>query len=675
MPNPLLSLASTLARMLPMPFKRALYRLPVLARFVRRTLNRAAPAGLTETEIAAGLAAGFRMELDLHSEKDYWLGTYEPDLQDALKALVQPGWTVYDVGANVGYITLMLARLTAPDGRVFAFEALPANQERWRHNVACNALEGRVHLVPAAVTDACGAARFLIGPSDDMGKAAGSAGRSLDYAETIEVPALSLDDFVYAQGNPPPALVKMDIEGGEVLALPGMRRLLQEARPVLLLELHGPESARAAWEALTAAGYSLHRMVRGFPQVRTLDELDWKAYLVGMPDRPQTAGRRPSSTTGNRQPATGNPKPLAPLALQQRVLPSYRAPFFDLLAQAAGGLHLFAGQPLAVESIVSADPAAMPHVQVAWGRNHHFRDPSSRAFLCWQSGLLKWLARIQPRALIVEANPRYLSNWFAVRWMHRRGGVVLGWGLGAPRSGNPLERAFRLAYLRSLDGLIAYSQRGAAQYRALGLQNVFVAHNAAAPRPAAPPPERPWPPAQPLTVLFVGRLQARKRLDLLFRACAALPADLQPRVLVVGDGPARAQFEAAAAAHYPHVRFLGALHGEALRPHFAAADLFVLPGTGGLAVQQAMAHALPVIVAQGDGTQDDLVRPENGWQIPPGDLAALTDTLREALSDPARLRRMGAESYRIVRDEINLERMAAAFVEAVEGRPSPTPSP
>ncbi len=354
------------------------------------------------------------------------------------------------------------------------------------------------------------------------------------------------------------------------------------------------------------------------------------------------------------------------LALQQRVLPAYRTAFFETLAQTAGGLHLFAGQPLPVESIISAAEGAMPHVQVTWGDNRHFRDPSSRFFLCWQRGLLSWLEASDPAALIVEANPRYLSNWPAIRRMRRRGRPVLGWGLGAPRSGNPLERASRLAYLRSLDGVIAYSRRGAEQYRALGLERVFVAPNAAAPRPAAPPPERPWPPRRPLTVLFVGRLQARKRLDLLFQACAALPADLQPRLLIVGDGPARAQFEAQAARRYPAARFLGAQHGEALLPHLAAADLFVLPGTGGLAVQQAMSAALPVIVAQGDGTQDDLVRPENGWQVPPGDLPALTETLRRALSNPARLRRMGEASYRIVRDEINLERMAAAFVEAVE---------
>ncbi|GAB4534129.1 MAG: hypothetical protein Fur0018_23860 [Anaerolineales bacterium] len=283
----LLSLAAALARILPLPLKRALYRFPVLARFLRRALNRAAPTGLTETEIAAGLAAGFRMALDLQSEKDYWLGTYEPDLQAALKALVQPGWTVYDVGANVGYVTLMLAKAVGAQGQVYAFEALPANQERWRRTVALNALQGRVHLIPAAVAEASGTVPFLIGPSDDMGKAAGSAGRSLDYADSIEVPALALDDFVYAQGNPPPALLKMDIEGGEVLALPGMRRLLHEAHPLLLLELHGPESARAAWDALTAAGYTLHRMAHGFPQVHTLDELDWKAYVLGRLSAPR----------------------------------------------------------------------------------------------------------------------------------------------------------------------------------------------------------------------------------------------------------------------------------------------------------------------------------------------------------------------------------------------------
>jgi len=216
--------------------------------------------------------------------------------------------------------------------------------------------------------------------------------------------------------------------------------------------------------------------------------------------------------------------------------------------------------------------------------------------------------------------------------------------------------------------MLAYSQRGAEQYRRAGLpaERVFVAPNAAAPRPIAPPPHRPLSFSGQPQVLFVGRLQARKRLDLLLQACASLPEEIQPELIVVGDGPAMGEFQALAQSIYPRARFLGAQQGAELQASFAAADLFVLPGTGGLAVQEAMAHALPVIVAEGDGTQEDLVRPANGWLVPPGELQPLADALQQALSDASRLRKMGLESYRIVAEEANLERMVEVFVTAVE---------
>ena len=154
-------------------------------------------------------------------------------------------------------------------------------------------------------------------------------------------------------------------------------------------------------------------------------------------------------------------------------------------------------------------------------------------------------------------------------------------------------------------------------------------------------------------------------MDSLLRACASLPGELQPRLVVVGDGPERESLERLAKEIYPRVEFPGARHGLELAQFYAEADLFVLPGTGGLAVQQAMAQALPVIVARGDGTQDDLVRPANGWQIPPDDLPALTDTLRLALSDVTRLRRMGVESFRIVSQEVNLEHMVEVFLDVL----------
>jgi glycosyltransferase involved in cell wall biosynthesis len=162
--------------------------------------------------------------------------------------------------------------------------------------------------------------------------------------------------------------------------------------------------------------------------------------------------------------------------------------------------------------------------------------------------------------------------------------------------------------------------------------------------------------------LFVGRIQERKRIDILLRGCAALPPEIQPRLIIVGNGPALADLKSLAQRIYPQAEFVGSIHGKDLEPCFAQADLFALPGTGGLAVQQAMSHGLPVIVAQGDGTQDDLVGQENGWQVPQGDQDIFTTTLKTALSDISRLRKMGVESFRIVSEEINLESMVASFI-------------
>lgn len=352
------------------------------------------------------------------------------------------------------------------------------------------------------------------------------------------------------------------------------------------------------------------------------------------------------------------------LGIVQRVLPSYRAPFFDLLAKDADGLSVFAGQPRPGEGIRSAMHLDVAHWEPAFNL-HLFSGP---LYLCYQRGLLDWLQRLNPDALVVEANPRYLSTPQAIRWMKTHGRPVLGWGLGAPPVRGPLaslRTARRLKFLQQFDGLIAYSQRGEAEYRALGLpaERIFVAPNAVAPRPNAPVQARNF--DGPLTVLYVGRLQTRKRLDALLRACAALPAQHQPKLVLVGDGPARAELQQLAQRIYPNTQFTGHLQGDALEQRFAQAHLFVLPGTGGLAVQQAMAHGLPIIVAEGDGSQADLVDHTNGWLLPPGDEAALRAALAQALADPVSLQTKGAASHQRVQDTFNLERMATAFIHAI----------
>ena len=357
------------------------------------------------------------------------------------------------------------------------------------------------------------------------------------------------------------------------------------------------------------------------------------------------------------------------LALQQRVLPIYRVAFFDSLAQACqGGLSVFAGKPLPDEGIAMA--SGLQVAQWMEARNWHFSNPQSSYYLCWQTGILGWLNQWRPDALIVEANPRYLSTPLAIRWMRARGKPVLGWGLGVGRVSGllaGLRENGRRRFIQQFDGIIAYSRRGAEAYQQLGFpaERIFVAPNAMMPKPQHPPPPRPEKVEGKLNVLFVGRLQSRKRIDHLLLACAQLPEGLQPNIWIVGDGPARAEFENLARLVYPRAEFTGARFGRDLEAFYMAADLFVLPGTGGLAVQQAMSYALPVIVAQGDGTQEDLVTPQNGWQVPEDDVEALRVVLHAALSDVPRLRRMGSESYRLVCEKANIEVMREVFLEAL----------
>ncbi len=358
----------------------------------------------------------------------------------------------------------------------------------------------------------------------------------------------------------------------------------------------------------------------------------------------------------------------ARLGLVQRVLPAYRVALFDALAaQCSRGMGLFAGRPRSGEMI---DEREIPHIaQLNRGQNIHLF--SGKWLLVWQSGLMTWLKRFAPDVLILEANPRYLSTRDAARWMHRQHKPVIGWGLGAPPISGPLaalRTASRRRFLKHFDAILTYSRRGAEEYAAAGIDpaRIFVAPNAVTFKPAHSLPERMSRFAGRPIILFVGRLQARKRVDFLLRACAALPDELQPRLWIVGDGPEREALMQLAETVYPAAEFHGAVSGADLAPLFREADLFVLPGTGGLAVQEAMSFGLPVITAEADGTQVDLVRPGNGWQIAGGDLEVLTGALNNALSDPLRLREMGVESYRIVSEEINLDHMLEVFTEAIQ---------
>lgn len=355
------------------------------------------------------------------------------------------------------------------------------------------------------------------------------------------------------------------------------------------------------------------------------------------------------------------------VGLIQRVKPNYRVPFFEELAlRCEDGFSLAAGQPLGVESIPDQQP--LQYGELFKTENIHFFNPSHSLYMCYQKGLLGWLEKFDPGALIVEANFRYLSSYAAIRWMKERGRLVIGWGLGASVNGGIMDYS-RNSFIRQFDALIAYSTKGAREYIMTGFPSdrVYVARNAVGgtfdfEQGIDPFSKRS---THPLMVLFVGRLQKRKKIDLLIKAIASIEEQTRPNLTIVGAGPELNNLQKLANSLPLVARFTGYLDGEELKQEYLSANLFVLPGTGGLAVQQAMSFGLPVIVEEGDGTQTDLVSEENGWLLRKGNLDELTDVLRLALSSPDRLSQMGLASHKTVRNEINIQKMADVFVEVL----------
>ena len=350
--------------------------------------------------------------------------------------------------------------------------------------------------------------------------------------------------------------------------------------------------------------------------------------------------------------------------IAQRLLQPYRIAVYDMIAsQCRGGLSVFASRFDHHNALVTECSPAI--AQLAPAANRYFF--SGKFDLCWQAGLQQWLRTWRPDLVIVEANPRNLSTPLMIHWLHKHGCRVMGHGLGVfpLSSGFETLRDFgRRKLVGMLDGILAYSSLAGKQYEELGMprDRIFVAHNATAARPTHPLPARPSRLPNRPVLLFVGALIPRKNVDLLLRACKDLRTNPKPILKLVGEGALKKRLQEKALSLGLDCQFLGDLRGAALKNVFEEADLFILPGTGGLAVQEAMAHGLPVIVSKADGTEGDLVRETNGWLIKPDNVELLASTIDHALSNPRLLREKGEASYRIVASEINIENMSSTFV-------------
>lgn len=224
------SLVSLLNRV-PGPVAGAFRSDGLLARLARPVLRRLLPAGPTVVVVRSGPGQGLRFPIYPRTEKFYWTGAYERPVQDALARLLEPGMTFWDVGAHIGWISLLAARLVGEGGRVHAFEPLAENRARLAEAIELNSA-GNVAVHAVAVAGESGEGLLRAHASTSMWSL-GSGG------EGVPTPCRTLDELAAELG--PPDVLKLDVEGVEVEALRGGRELLAGRHPVLLVEFSSDE--------------------------------------------------------------------------------------------------------------------------------------------------------------------------------------------------------------------------------------------------------------------------------------------------------------------------------------------------------------------------------------------------------------------------------------------------
>jgi FkbM family methyltransferase len=187
-----------------------------------------------------------------------FFGEYEPEAQKVMASLLKPGQTAIDVGANVGWHTLLLANCVGPTGRVVAFEPNPNIRPRLEANLARNHLSN-VSVSSIALSDRSGTMRFRSPKASDMGAGDGhlinaaTYDAAIDDATTndgeaddvIEVTTQRLDDLWPSLGLNRVDLIKIDVEGWDASVLGGARETLRRFQPHVLFEFDSGLMSRA----------------------------------------------------------------------------------------------------------------------------------------------------------------------------------------------------------------------------------------------------------------------------------------------------------------------------------------------------------------------------------------------------------------------------------------------
>ena len=200
---------------------------------------------------------GYRMTVDLRDPViSDWLfirRTWEPFESGLIKRVLRPGATFIDIGAHIGYYTLLAARQVGPQGRVLAFEPAPDNYKLLARNVDQNGFGGIVHRENSAVAEHSTELTLYLSVLNDADHrvypSSPDDDKMFNYGQArakLAVPAISLDEYLEQHPLGPVHVIKLDVQGAELSVLRGMQTTLAQNPDVVLFMEYWPHGLRQA---------------------------------------------------------------------------------------------------------------------------------------------------------------------------------------------------------------------------------------------------------------------------------------------------------------------------------------------------------------------------------------------------------------------------------------------
>ncbi len=215
---------------------------------------------------------GFQMYVRDKEANGLHDGFCEPEETKFIKNIVQPDWICMDIGANIGYFTILLARKCR---LVCSFEPEPSNFRLLEKNIKLNGLTEKAMLFDVAATDVYDGTQKLYLSNDDPGMHRVYKSKWCD-PNPIEVESSRIDDMYFSVMKI--NLIKMDIEGAEFGALNGMVELLKRDKPIIIMEFHPLSiieygvNPKKVYNFIKELGYSI-RLIPNITQPLTYEEL------------------------------------------------------------------------------------------------------------------------------------------------------------------------------------------------------------------------------------------------------------------------------------------------------------------------------------------------------------------------------------------------------------------